>query len=154
MKTSEADCEDHPKEKPKRTPAQEAAALANLEKAKAAKEAKVEESEQPYSTPEEDGAPGQLQVMRHVFLNPRRFDRTPAQKQVRKFQEKRPHLFNSQLNQMEREHRAAVESRVDQGAEIARLKAEVERLRPVASGGPDVGTQRCLELCEKLLGGG
>ena len=59
-----------------------------------------------YVSPAEDGASSRLMVMRHVSMNPKRYDVTEEQKTCRKLKEKDPKGFLTLLDQMERDHGA------------------------------------------------
>jgi hypothetical protein len=89
-----------------------------------------------YCAPSEDGAPQVLQDMRHVYMNPKRHDRTEGQRFQREFREKQPAAFNSQLTEMEDRH-----------------KKEVQAKAPVAAKVVDHGTDRALAQIKRILAG-
>lgn len=124
-----------------RTPAQEAAWVKAVEAAKIAREARsLEAGNAPpskYVKGPDDGASDQLLNMRHVFLNPAVYDKTHAQKSMRKLYNKRPEQFNSQLAALEREH----QNRRTAAASTAAASAD----------GPDVGAERVEQLINSLF---
>ena len=123
--------------KKERTEAQKAADLRNFEKAKAAKEEKKQPI--PYVYPPDDGAPEELQMMRHVFLNGSKFDKTQPQRIARDIQEKSPDRFMALKAQMEREF----EEKKQAALKVATGETEVV--------GEDVGTDAAVGLARKLL---
>ncbi len=87
--------------------------------------------------PPNDGAPEELQVMRHVYLNPKRLDQTQPQKLARDIRDKSPDRFLALKAQMEREF------------EEKKNSAEQGELALVGSDG---GSERSMELCRSALG--
>lgn len=85
-----------------------------------------------YIKPEEDGCTEQLRLMRHVMLNPKGYDRSHAEKQMRKFQDKQPVQFNVQMARLEAEHRLTA-----RGGEEGEAR--------------DMGGERAEQLIEELL---
>lgn len=137
-KKAEGNPEDRPK--PERTEAQKASALANLERAKVALAANTAPLAEIVEIPlPDDGAPQDLQDMRHVIINTACFDRTEAQKQARLFNQRHPGQFRALKATLEKEHRVAMEQ---------------ARARDAGAGGevvPDEGTERCEDLIGRLL---
>lgn len=125
------------KAKKPRSEAQRAADAANLAKAKVV-QAEKEEAKRAdvaastYIEPEQDGAPAELMVLRHVYLNRKVHDRTEPQKTARRI-----------LN--------------DDPAKFMRLKSEMEAAhkgKGVAGGvggGPDMGMEKARQMCLDLL---
>ena len=94
-----------------------------------------------YVAPADDGAPQHLQDMRHAYLNQWRHDTTQAQEHARAFLVKDPKGFMSQMSALEKEHRTELERRPGaNGSGDAPASEEI-----------DIGTQKCVELCEKLI---
>lgn len=87
-----------------------------------------------YTAPEDDGAAAHLMDMRHVYLNPGKFDKTQGQETARQLLKKDPRGFMSQLAALEKEHRANVRAASGAGAD-----------------GVDVGGEAALSLCEGWL---
>ena len=81
-----------------------------------------------------DGAPQHLQDMRHVYLNPEKYDRTQGQKTTRQYFLRNPSNFMAQMFQMEREFAEASGSAAADGTPAR-----------------DIGTENCLRLAEKLI---
>jgi hypothetical protein len=81
----------------------------------------------------DDGAPEELQWMRHVLANHRKWDTLAGQRNARLKMEKTPKVFYDRLDKLEAEHKA---SKV----------AETEDLKDT-----DAGTAKCLELAEQLV---
>jgi hypothetical protein len=125
-------------EKPKRSAAQQEATKRAQQRGLEVIKAKKEEPPVPYAQPAEDGAPQVLQDMRHVYMNPKRHDRTEGQRFQREFREKQPAAFNSQLTEMEEKHRKEVQAKVKEsvGEEVV-----------------DHGTDRAIALYERILAG-
>jgi hypothetical protein len=85
-----------------------------------------------FIAPEDDGAPQQLQDMRHVYLNPGQFDKTQGQVTARQLLKKDPRGFMVQLAALEKDHRLSLKA-VSVAAEI------------------DEGSEAALALCEEWL---
>jgi hypothetical protein len=118
---------------PGMTPAQEAARLANLEKAKATPEA--ESGVGAYEAPDEGLTPTHA-AMQHVARNAdKRHDKTGLQKNMRSFFIKKPDAFMAQLNVLD-------EKTANLKSADGREGDEVEM---------DRGSKRALEHCESLL---
>jgi hypothetical protein len=60
-----------------------------------------------YVAPPDDGAPEQLQVMRHVYSNEKFYDQTDAHRKMRRLREKDVYRFFARLVALEAEHRAS-----------------------------------------------
>lgn len=101
------------------------------EKARAAKEEK--NASVVYIESPDDGAPEELIVMRHVFNNGSKFDKTEPQRLARDIREKSPDRFLALKAQLEREH------------------AEKSTGGAVGSDGPDVGSEKAMALARQLI---
>ncbi len=112
----------------------------------------------PEVKPEDDGAAPELMAMRHVNLNPKRYDITEPQLAARKFKEKDPKAFWQLLAELEKRHKDAIKEEAKELA-AAKAKRKEEREAKVFLAEPapaedfeyDTGTAKCLALAEKLL---
>ncbi len=88
----------------------------------------------------DDGASQQLQDMRHVYLNAKRFDKTEGQANQRKFKDKHARQFQEVFARLEKELR-------DQKRAEALAASSGESVQAVV----DLGASKCLELAERVL---
>lgn len=100
----------------------------------------------PYKKPKQDGANDELMALRHVMLNPKKYDITELQIFLRKIKDQDPKGFLARYSSAEDLHRKEREAKKSQ---------EKAFVTPAgAASGPidaDAGTARCIELCEQLL---
>lgn len=89
-----------------------------------------------YVGPRSEEAPEELKLAWHVMMNHKEWDKTPAQKNMRMVFEGGPFQFRKHYWEVEREWE---EDSRREGSSMAVVEEE------------DVGTERCVELCEKLL---
>ena len=85
-----------------------------------------------YVLPEEDGAPQTLKDMRHVNLNPKKYDQTGGQRTCRRLQEKKVLEFLKLLDELEEKHRDS-------------------KIGVSAAGEVDVGSEKAEGLIDQLL---
>jgi len=89
-----------------------------------------------YVASPDDDAPRQLMDLRHVYLNPKKYDRTEAHDNARRFKDRDPKGFSAQLAALEKEHKATM------AAERGRSGGDQE---------PDLSTEKCVELARGLI---
>lgn len=100
------------------------------------KELKARQEElNPFEPVPDDGAAQDLQDMRHVCLNDKRWDQTQGQKNQRAYLEKHAPQFHKAKAELEKEHAAI-------GKTGSSIEAQVE---------PDVGADKIEALLVKLL---
>jgi hypothetical protein len=88
-----------------------------------------------YVAPRDDGAPAQLQDLRHVYLNAQRHDRTEAHDNARRFKDRDPKGFHGMMATLEKEHAATM---------AAKPKKNPDEVS-------DVSSAKCIEIAERLL---
>jgi hypothetical protein len=64
-----------------------------------------------YVAPPDDGAPEELQGMRHVYSNEKFYDQTDAHRKMRRLRDKDVSRFFTRLLALEEKHRASQASR-------------------------------------------
>ena len=93
----------------------------------------------PYLPLPEDGAPGELQDMRHVWTNHKVYDETESQRNARKILNKDRKGFKVILVKMEEDFRRS------------KAPGEAQAAADTYNKRDDAGSKKCVSLCEDMI---